>query len=92
VGEGTIHPILAAAGLDLAPRRASPTWRKFLPAQASGIMACDFLHVDTVLLHRLSVLFVMEIQTRAHAHPGRDSSSEWGLDGPAGPQPADGFR
>jgi putative transposase len=48
IGEGTIRRILPGAGLKPAPRRASPTWRQFLASQASGILSCDFLHVDTV--------------------------------------------
>src|ERR1022692_4382265 len=50
VAPSTVWEILRAAGIDPAPRRSGPTWRQFLHAQAAGIVAVDFLHVDTVLL------------------------------------------
>jgi putative transposase len=64
VAPSTVWEILHAAGIDPAPRRAGPTWRQFLHAQAAGIVAVDFLHADTVLLKRLHVLVFIEHGTR----------------------------
>ena len=64
VAPSTVWLLLKRAGIDPAPRRAGLTWRQFLSAQAEGILACDFFHVDTVLLRRLYVLFVIEISSR----------------------------
>jgi putative transposase len=50
--------------MDPAPQRNGPTWSEFLTAQAHRIIACDFLHVDTVLLRRLYVLIFIEHGTR----------------------------
>jgi len=56
--------ILHDAGIDPAPRRTGPTWQQFLTAQARGIIAADFVHVDTVLLRSIYALIVIEHGTR----------------------------
>jgi putative transposase len=60
VAASTVWKIIRSTGLDPAPRRAGPTWRQFLAAQAGAILAIDFAHVDTVFLRRLYVLVVVE--------------------------------
>jgi transposase len=64
VAPSTVWEILRAAGINPAPRRSGPSWRQFLHAQAAGIVAVDFLHVDTALLRRLYVLVFIEHGTR----------------------------
>jgi hypothetical protein len=64
IAPSTVYEILRGAGFGPAPRRVGPTWRQFLHAQAAGIVAVDFLHVETVLLKRLYVLVFIEHGTR----------------------------
>jgi putative transposase len=64
IASSTVWQILRVAGIDPAPRRMGPTWKQFLAAQARGILAADFVHVDTVLLRRLYALIVIEHGTR----------------------------
>ena len=56
--------ILQRAGVAPAPQRSAVSWRQFLRAQATSVLAVDFFTVDTVLLQRLYVLFVIEVGTR----------------------------
>jgi putative transposase len=64
VSRTTVAAVLRRHGLPPAPRRAGPTWAEFFRAQAKGILATDFFCVDSVLLRRYSVLFVIEVQSR----------------------------
>jgi putative transposase len=79
VAPSTVWQILKDAGIDPAPTRSGQFWWAFLEAQAKTILATDFFHVDTVLLRRMYVLFVIEHGTRrVHlvgitAHP----TGEW---------------
>ena len=64
IAASTVWQILHDAGIGPAPRRSGPTWKQFLAAQARGIIAADFVHVDTVLLRRIYALIVTEHGTR----------------------------
>jgi putative transposase len=64
IGATTIRRLLRAHRLGPAPRRHGPTWSEFLRAQAEGIIASDFLTVETIRLKTLYILFFIELHTR----------------------------
>jgi putative transposase len=64
VAATTIRTLLRTARLGPAPRRTGPTWTEFLRAQVQGIIACDFVTVETAWLGTLYVLVVIEFGSR----------------------------
>jgi putative transposase len=64
VSKTSVAGILRRQGVSPAPRRAGPSWSEFLHAQAELVLATDFFTVDSVLLRRYYVLFVIEVKTR----------------------------
>jgi transposase InsO family protein len=79
VSATTVKKILREEQLGPAGTRKGPSWREFLRAQATSIMAVDSFTVDTVWLQRLYVLFFIEVASRrvhlagCTAHP----DGEW---------------
>ncbi len=64
IGASSVWTILQRAGVEPAPKRSALSWRQFLRAQATSVLAVDFCTVDTVFLRRLDVLLVIEVATR----------------------------
>ncbi|MFG2142601.1 integrase core domain-containing protein [Streptomyces sp. NPDC048696] len=81
VAASTVWEILRPARVDPAPQRADRSWTRFLTAQAQGILAVDVLHVDTVFLRRLFVLFFIKHDTRRVHIAGvtRNVTAEWAV-------------
>ncbi|MHB1613662.1 MAG: integrase core domain-containing protein [Actinomycetes bacterium] len=64
IAPSSVWATLKRHGIDPSPRRSGPTWAEFLAAQAKSLMACDFFHVDTILLRRLYVLVFIHHDSR----------------------------
>jgi hypothetical protein len=59
-----VRNVLRRHRLPPSPLHDGPTWDEFLRSQAKGVLACDFLSLDTIGLRRLYVQFFIEVDRR----------------------------
>ena len=64
VSASSVRSILIRHRLPPAPERDGVSWRLFLRQQATTMLACDFLTVETVWLTRIYVLFFVSLERR----------------------------
>jgi transposase InsO family protein len=64
VSATSVRNVLRRHRIGPAPRSSGPSWSDFLRAQAAGTLACDFFHVDTIMLRRIYVLFFIDLERR----------------------------
>jgi putative transposase len=64
VSASSVRAILIRHGLPPAPERDGASWRQFLRQQATTMLACDFLTVETIWLTRIYVLFFVSLERR----------------------------
>lgn len=64
VSATTIRMLLRRHRVPPAPRRSGPTWRQFIRAHASAIIATDFFAIESVFLRTFYVIVFIELGSR----------------------------
>ncbi len=79
VSATAIRSVLRRSQIPPAGKRSGLTWKRFLAAHASTLVAADFFTVDTVFLERLCVLFFIHLASRRilWAACTKQPSGEW---------------
>src|SRR5947208_3223044 len=77
VSATTIRSVVRRSGLGPASRASDPSWRAFLRAQASGILATDFFTVETLTLRTLFVVQAWNAAVRMSSYSEPPTVAPW---------------